>query len=65
MARRYEFCLRVFFAARKKNSYLQAAVQRSFLLYRQKDIDDIIDFYSPKRKTPTNFEGKLPKLCHR
>ena len=36
-----------------------------FLLYRQKDIDNIIDFYSPKRKTPTNFEGKLPKLRHR
>ena len=84
-----------------------------FSLYRQKDIDKIIDFYSPKsncdgsklqysnmtlvtiilrnntelnralqwqniskalknvevkfkrRKTPTNFEGKLPKLRHR
>ena len=84
-----------------------------FLLYRQKDIDKTIDFYSPKSncngsnlqysnmtlvtiilrnntelnkalqwqnvsdalknvevkfkrpKTPTNFEGKLPKLRHR
>ena len=36
-----------------------------FLLYRQKDIHNIIDFYLPKRKTPRNFEGKLPKLRHR
>ena len=35
-----------------------------FLLYRQKDIDNIIDFYLPKRKTPRNFEGTLPKLRH-
>ena len=25
----------------------------------------IINFYSPKSKTPTNFGGKLPKLRHR
>ena len=36
-----------------------------FLLYRQKDIDNIIDFYLPKRKTPTNSEGELAKLRHR
>ena len=27
-----------------------------FLLYRQKDINNVIDFYLPKRKMPTNTE---------
>ena len=57
MARRCEFYFQV------AKQYLMSVM--FFLLYRQKDIDNIIDFYSPKRKTPTNFEGKLPKLRHR
>ena len=57
MARRCEFYFQV------AKQYLMSVM--FFLLYRQKDIDNIIDFYSPKRKTPTNFEGKSPKLRHR
>ena len=50
----------------KKIKFISSSHRVTFFsLYRQKDIDNIIDFYSPKRKRPTNFEGKLPKLRHR
>ena len=128
VARRYEFYFRVAkqyftnecsewvkycFCHEKIKFISSSRCVMFFLLYRQKDIDKIIDFYSPKsncdgsnlqysnmtlvaiilryntelnralqwqnisnalknvevkfkrRKTPTNFEGKLPKLHHR
>ena len=72
VARRYEFYFRVakqYFTnerSHEKIKFISSSCRvMFFLLYRQKDIDNIIDFYSPKRKTPTNFEGKLLKLRHR